>query len=754
MSFIPQFFICMFLAATPPTDSGIGADECAAARSAARPEYMWEDAQPFGGVAGVDDDTDVLHIDLEIEIFTGNNTLGGSNTLTVRSLRDDLTLMPLRLRDNFTISSVTVDGNAATWARDDTTTFTINLGRAYANDEVFEINVQYNGPPVSRGFGSIEFTTQNGNPLIFTLSEPYYCYTWWPAKEVNADKFTADLAFIAPLPLIVASNGVLAGIDDLENSRRRFRWTVSNPITPYLVSFSATNYNQFGGAFSYNNNSMPVDFYIYPANDSTSNRNRWLACIPMLGTFSDLYGLYPFFDEKYGICQFGFGGGMEHQTITGQGGFGESLTAHELAHQWWGDMITCGTWGDIWLNEGFATYSEALWFEFKPGSTGTPALIAAMADRRPSAFGGSVYRYDTTSVNAIFSSNYAYRKGAWVLHMLRHVLGDEAFFGMLADYRATFEYSTAITADLQAIAEGRYGASLDWFFQQWVYEGGAPDWAISWRSINVGGRRYFELMLNQVQDLAYPTFAMPIDIVLNNATDEPVTVWNSARSQYYLLPAGASTQTLDVDPFNYVLTIDRTNVGFVEGPPRIIDVIPAIGTTAQVGAITSLDIVLHRPVDVPSNAITVSGANTGPASFSSSYNASTQTISLTFLSALAPDHYTVTVNPTIVSQTGGNALDGDIADPSNPGSLPSGDGIAGGAAVFTFHVQSAAIPGDANCDGAVNNFDIDAFVLALTDATAYATQYPTCPASNADANADGAVNNFDIDAFVAMLSGG
>lgn len=754
MPLIPQIFVQLLLAVTPPTEVGIGADACAESRTAARPEYMWEDAQPSGGVAGVDDDTDVMHIDLEIEIFTSTSTLSGTNTLTIRSLRDNLTAMPLRLRDNFTITSVTVDGNAATWQRDDTTTFTINLGRSYATDEVFELSVQYNGPPVSRGFGSIEFTTQSSNPLVFTLSEPYYCYTWWPAKEVSADKFTADLSFIAPTPLIVASNGVLAGVEELENARRRYRWTVSNPIAPYLVSFSATNYNQFSGTFDYNNDSMPVEFYIYPASDNTTARNRWLGCIPMLGTFSNLYGLYPFFDEKYGIYQFGFGGGMEHQTMTGQGGFSESLTAHELAHQWWGDMVTCGTWGDIWLNEGFATYSEALWLEFKPGSTGTPALLAAMADRRPTAFGGSVYRYDTTSVNAIFSSNYAYRKGGWVLHMLRHVMGDNAFFGMLADYRATFEYSTAITADLQAMAEGRYGAPLDWFFQEWVYEGGAPQWQTAWRGINVGGRRYFELMLNQVQDLAYPTYAMPIDVVLNNATDEPVTIWNFARSQYYLLPAGASTQTLDVDPFNYVLTSDRTSSGFVEGPPRVIDVIPPIGTTAPFGQISTLDIVLHRPVSVPTDAISVVGANSGPVAFTPAYNATTQTITVTFTSALPADDYTVSVSPTIVSQTGSVALDGEITDPNNPASLPSGDGVASGAAVFAFHVDGAALSGDVNCDGQVNNFDIDAFVLALSDAGTYATQYPRCPILNADTNGDGTVNNFDIDAFVQILSGG
>lgn len=756
MPLVPQLFLNMVLMVTPPVeaDTQIGADVCSAARTAERPMAIWDDAQPEdGGIAGTDDDTDVEHINLEVEIFPATTSLAGRNTMTIRSVHDNLTTMPLRLRDNFTITSVTVDGNAATWVRVDTTTITVNLGQTYNTYDEFDLTVEYNGSAVSRGFGSIEFETQDGNPLIFTLSEPFYCYTWWPAKEVNSDKFQADLSFIAPDPLVVASNGLLMGTDALENSRTRYRWSTTYQIAPYLVSFAATNYNQFGGTFVHGEESTPVNFFIYPQSDTQANRDRWLGCVQMLSTYSDLFGLYPFANEKYGIYQFGFGGGMEHQTMTGQGTFSESVTSHELGHQWWGDMITCGTWSDIWLNEGFATYCEALWLEFKPGSTGTPALLNAMADRRPTSFNGSVYRYDTTDVNTIFSNNFTYRKGGWVLHMLRHILGDEGFFGMLSDYRATFQYSTAITADLQAMAESRYGASLDWFFQEWVYQPGAPRWESAWRGINVGGRRYFELMLNQVQSNNYPTFMMPIDVVLNAAFDAPVTIWNTARSQYFLLPATNTTQSLALDPDNYVLTITRDTVTFVEGPPRIIDVIPPIGTAANVGDISSVNIVFHRPVTAPIGAFSVVGQNTGPAAYSYAYSAATQTATLTFTSPLAADDYTVTVSTTVTAQVGGAALDGEIADPNSVASLPSGNGIAGGAAVFQFHVVNPMQTGDLNCDGSVNNFDIDAFVLALTDSEAYAAQYPDCSIQNADANGDGLVNNFDIDPFVALLSG-
>src|SRR5262249_15754047 len=154
-------------------------------------------------------------------------------------------------------------------------------------------------------------------------------------------------------------------------------WLTNYKTAPYLWFFSSTNYNQWSRTYTYQlpgggTGTMPVEFSIYPASDTAANRAAWEKVVDMLGVFSQLFGEYPFVGEKYGIYQFPFAGGMEHQTYTGQGTFVEYVTAHELGHQWWGDNVTCRTWNHIWLNEGFATYCEALWEEFKPGSTGQP----------------------------------------------------------------------------------------------------------------------------------------------------------------------------------------------------------------------------------------------------------------------------------------------------------------------------------------------------------------------------------------------
>jgi aminopeptidase N len=255
---------------------------------------------------------------------------------------------------------------------------------------------------VSAGsFGSVAFTTQNGQPLFQTLSEPYYSYTWWPCKDGdvstngdNSDKFTAQVAITAPDTLTSVSNGLLQGTDVIPGAKKRFRWATNYPTSTYLIFINTTVYNQWQQIYTYPGGTMPVQFSIYPANDTAGNRSAWENCLNMLAAYRPYYGEYPFVSEKYGIYNFSFGGGMEHQTYTGEGTFSENVTAHELGPQWWGDNVTCKTWPDIWLNEGFATYTECLWAEHKPGSTGLPAYLAAIQARRPSAVSGTVYRTD------------------------------------------------------------------------------------------------------------------------------------------------------------------------------------------------------------------------------------------------------------------------------------------------------------------------------------------------------------------------
>jgi aminopeptidase N len=711
---------------------------------------------PRGGGGGVRDsfstDTDVLHYVLDIELNPTAQTIAGSNTMTIRSQVDNLSKFRFRLADAFAITDIKVDGLAASWTRIDSIVVEVTLNPTYNTDQVFDLYVAYNGSPPSGGMGSITFRTRNGAPEVFTLSEPWFAYTWWPAKDDLTDKTTADLWFTVPSPMVVASNGLLQGIDDAGGGKLRYRWKTTYQTDDYLYCIGATNYNQFGSTWLYQGHSMPLEFFIYPEDDSPGNRNGWLMVGDALTTYSNLFGTYPFVNEKYGMLEFGWGGGMEHQTITSILGYfwWESGIVHELAHQWWGDNVTCGTWNDIWINEGFADYCEGLWYEFKTGSDDPAALHSAMANRRPGDASGTVYCYDISNVDRIFDYDLTYLKAGWVLHMLRHVIGDAAFFDTLAAYRAQYEGKSAVTEDFRQVAETVAGRDLAWFFNEWIYQGGTPKYRWNWHLCTADGVGYVEVYVKQTQLASLPTFTMPIDIQTTDGSGQHLhAVWNDAREEHLLFAAESPGVTgVQFDPTPWILAYGTSTVTFVEGPPKIVTMNPAPNQTRRAADVSSFDIVFHKDVTAHASDFSLVGAHVGAVAVSYSYNSTRYAVTLTPTAPLGSDVYTLTVSDRIVDVASSQKLDGELIRPDSPNPLPSGDGLAGGSAVATIRL---IVPADCDCDGAVNAFDIDPFVLAIVSPESYAQQYPDCNLWNADVDLDGAVNAFDIDPFVQCV---
>lgn len=626
--------------------------------------------------------TDLLANDLDIEAIHATETIVGSNTMTLRSTVAGLSEFTFRLADSFAISSVQLDGRTIGFTRMDPIHVRANFDRTYGAGQSFTLRIAYGGPATAgAGFGSIEFTTQNSQPLIFTLSEPFYSYTWWPSKDDNEDKAINRIAVTVPSTMKVAANGVLLGTDVVAGGKLKWRYSCTYPMADYLLMFSATNYNEWTQTYSFAGGSMPVRFMIFPSSDTPSNRTAWGNSLAMLGVFESKFGPYPFRNDQYGIYQFAFGGGMEHQTFTGQSGFGESLTSHELGHQWWGDMVTCGTWHDIWLNEGFATYCEALWLQYKAGSTGWPALKTAMASRKPSSFNGSVYRYDISSTATIFSSNFAYRKAAWVLHMYRRVVGEAIFWTTLTNYKSMNQYSSAVTADFVAAAELTSGQDLDWFFDPWVMQNGAVRYSLGSQLATIDGKNYLLLKVSQIQGNGYPIYRMPVDLrFTDGAGQQDRTIWNHAATQWYLVPVVGTPGAVTLDPDGWILTTGTTTaVSYTPGPPKILAVSPRPGA-ARDNYLGRIRVTFHTNVAVSPSDFELRTDAGVPVPFIVSYQPSSRTATITPTADLDMAGLELTVRDSITAVDSGMALDGE-----SPGyAWPSGDGVPGGPGIFRF----------------------------------------------------------------------
>ncbi|MBS0188025.1 MAG: hypothetical protein JSS51_08145 [Planctomycetes bacterium] len=708
-------------------------------------------------------DTDVLNNSLDIAVDPTAGTISGSNTITLKSLVPNLTQFTFALRSNFTVSGIAINGVASALPSvpaGSSYLRTLTLNRPYLLNEVFTIKITYSGVPVSAGFGSIEFTSQGGVPLVSSLSEPYYAGTWWPAKDGdfaqpgdNTDKATWNIALTTPGNLTGVSNGVLQGVDTLPDGRKRWRWQSNYQMATYLACFSMTNYSARSVSYTYNppGGGSPVTFpfryYLYPSNDTAANRAAWEKVLPMMDALQPVFGVYPFANEGYGMYQFPFGGGMEHQTMTGQDGYGESLTVHELGHQWWGDNVTCRTWHDIWFNEGLADYTECLWAERKTGSTGQAALVSALNARKPSSttVGGTVYVYDVTSDSKIFNTSLVYYKAGWVWHMLRGTMGDATFWNFLAQIRAQYTGSAVTTDDIRAVADAVTGKDYAPFFNQWVYLGGAPTYVKGHAALTVNGKSYVKFHIRQSQSTSYPTFTTPIDCQFTTAAGTVMPkVAPVARTSWFIKALPGSVTGFNLDPNTWILNYGKTTETYISAgaPPVVLEGAPLPGAAPEFRvAPSSVSLTFSENMNL--NAANFQVLRTGdgsPVPFTFSWTGSTLTAKLQFDSRLSPATYTVQTLGTPTATATGVALDGDIASANLASSLPSGNGAPGGGMSYTFQVVAGSCPADMNNDNFVDDAD---FVL-------FAGAYDQFVTMSGDINGDGVTDDAD---FVLFASG-
>jgi aminopeptidase N len=507
-------------------------------------------------------DIDVHYYDIDLEIFPNSETISGSVEVYFTAVVPNVQTLDVDLTESLSISSITQNGENLNYFHQNNL-LSISLNESLNVGESAQVNISYSGAPPSSGFGAFGFSSAYGEDMIWTLSEPYGARNWWPCKDTPTDKAdSVDISITVPEHLIVASNGLLVNVED-NNSHKTYHWEERYPITTYLVSLAIYPYTVFYDWFHYGeNDSMRLDYYVYPQNYSNAYPNYMLTK-DMLAGFSERFGLYPFIEEKYGHADFVWGGGMEHQTISSMGGTSQYLISHELGHQWWGDMVTCANFHHIWLNEGFATYSQAMWYEIRDNSL--TSLHNEMANKV--YYGaGSIYVSDTTNVNAIFNSNLSYNKASWVLHMLRHIMGDDAFFSGLREYGDQYRFSSAVTEQFTEVMSSVHGQDLSPFINRWIYGQYYPQYESTPSfNINEDGSYQVEVMITQNQ--SSEIFPMPVDILLETVDGSITFVADvTENNQTFSFEVNSQPLSASLDPDRWILrTVNNGDFEFVYG---------------------------------------------------------------------------------------------------------------------------------------------------------------------------------------------
>ncbi|MBO9570890.1 MAG: M1 family metallopeptidase [Chitinophagaceae bacterium] len=427
-------------------------------------------------------------------------------------------------------------GSTIATARPATNIIELTLPVTLPINQLDSVTITYSGtpPPVSGQAEGYQKKTVNTKNMIYTLSESYEDRDWWPCKADMQDKADSlDIYVTTPSIYTAAANGMLISTTST-GSNRTFYYKHRYPIASYLVAVAVSEYTiNSRGTVNINGTNMPVDYYYLSNRAPTATQLKTMdRCKDELVAFSNgsIFGDYPFKDEKYGMYEFGWGGGMEHQTFSAMGW--SSMTnwgviAHELGHQWWGDKVTFSTWNHLWLAEGFARYCEALAAELVPALSQNPASVrngfkssANSATYAP--YGCYMPNSSITNSTTLWNSPYgttSYDRGAMVVSMLRKLMGDTKFFQACRNYLndPALAYKSATTDDFKNHCEAVLGYNLDAFFNGYVYGGGYPTYTVKWGNNNK--RINIELSSQTLNSAGTTTyFHTPVVLKIANST--------------------------------------------------------------------------------------------------------------------------------------------------------------------------------------------------------------------------------------------
>ena len=466
---------------------------------------------------------------------------------------------------------------------------TITLPSSLSSGAFFTAQIFYHGTaPTGSGFfnGVTHSISAHGTHMVYTISDPWVALNWWPVKQSVDDKIdSVDMFITVPAGVSDGSNGVLVNVDTSSRpGYSTFHWQTHYPIAYYLISMAIARYTEekYYHHFAGSTDSMLVqNFFIDTATFYPSYKANFDSLGMILDLYDSLYGRYPFWQEKYGVCYTSLPGGMEHQTMTTIGVPNTYVIAHELTHQWFGDHVSYLTWGDVWLSEGFATFDEQLFYERFWGPAKGLAWRRNYLNSVVSNICGELYVTDTATATTLFNGTTVYAKGQGVVTMLRYLApNDSLFFKALRTYQQTYAFGNASTANLKTIIESTYGGiNLDTFFNQWVYGKGFPEYHVSWNQI--GTNVYVKLAQQPSCSSTTTVFSTLLELELHSATgDSIVKVYNTLDTQVFTFNWSQVMDTVLLNPdvwtllYQYGQSVHDPSLGIANIKPQNIKILP------------------------------------------------------------------------------------------------------------------------------------------------------------------------------------
>jgi aminopeptidase N len=504
---------------------------------------------------------DVHFYNLDLNMNNISTYLSGSVEIHAKA-KVSLDSALIELFETLIISEVQVNGTNVNYHR---VSNKVSVPVNASPNQNFIIKVTYAGnPPTAQtnplgGSGLTAGSSPSwGNKVVWSLSEPFSAYEWFAVKQSLTDKAdSCAVAITVPDTCKAGSNGILEQVVPLGNGQTRYAWKHRHPIDYYLISVTVAKYVEYNVYANPQGSPSPVliQNYIYDNPGTLPNFiDEINETVDFMELFANQFGPYPFADEKYGHCMAPIGGGMEHQTMTTQGFFEKNLTAHELAHQWWGNNVTCASWCDIWLNEGFASYSEYLMLAaLYPGQQVNH--MTQVHQNVMSQTGGSVWVLDSLNESRIFNGRLSYDKGAGIIHSLRYVIqNDSLFFGALQDFQTTFADSTATGLDFKNHVANFCNIDLDSYFEQWYFGEGFPTYQVKYNQ--VGTDLLLEISHTASMLNVTPTFTNPVTLKLSRQgqSDTLVRFPITSNSEFFILSNyGTLVGTIGIDPSNWLI---------------------------------------------------------------------------------------------------------------------------------------------------------------------------------------------------------